>query len=283
MVIAQVLKPSIETLGPLLVRRLLPAPDRQMVGPFIFMDQAGPTRLPRTSAEGVPEHPHAGLATFTYLLEGSLLHRDSAGHEAKVRAGDVALMTAGRGITHEERPNTEDLGPEHHVYFVQTWLALPDAVEDAPPAFELHQQADIPEVDFNDARAWVLIGAAWDKVAPTTQYTETVFADLDMRPGGVAPIVCSCAERALYVLEGDARLEGAPVELHTLTLLEDNRAPILSSEHGCRAILLGGAPFPSRRFIAGSFVASSEAKIEGWTRDYQAGRFPHIERCGAAD
>jgi redox-sensitive bicupin YhaK (pirin superfamily) len=250
-----------------------------MIGPFIFMDQSGPTRVPKGTAGGVREHPHAGLATFTYLLEGAVMHRDSAGNATKVFAGDVALMMAGRGITHEELPDPDDQGAAQSVYFVQMWLALPDELEDMAPALEVHRHVKIPEAELSGGTVCVLIGTGWGKTAPTTTYIDTVFADLNVRGNGSMPIACSCEERALYLLEGDASLDGDELQLHTLALLESGGEPTISSSKGCRAILLGGAHFPSERFISGSFVASSLHKIEDWMRRYRAGDFPSINRA----
>lgn len=267
-----------ERLGPLEIRRALPNASRTMIGPFIFMDQGGPIRVPRTPQSGVGEHPHAGLCTFTYLLSGHGYHLDSAGHSARIEAGDIALMTAGRGITHEERPHPEDPATELDIYFVQMWIALPDAAEDMPPAFELHRQTDLPERTFEQAHARVLIGDAWDLTAPTTQYTPTLFADLTLGPKGAIEIDDQYTERALYVLEGHARVDHASMPQHTLSLLAPGQTVHLESDQGCRVILFGGDAFPTRRFIAGSYVGSSMDKIRQWDAAYRSGQFPKIAR-----
>jgi len=168
MSVRETIHPQLHTLGALPIRRILPAPQRQMVGPFIFMDQGGPVTVPNNAGGGVPEHPHAGLSTFTYLMDGVLKHRDSAGYAATIRAGDIALMTAGRGITHEEMPDRTIKTPTQAVFFAQLWLALPDALEALEPTFAHHRQDDVPVV--RDAgvaarvaggvRAWA-VGAGW--------------------------------------------------------------------------------------------------------------------------
>ncbi len=276
MTIIQTISPRAEQLGPLPIRRLLPAPERQMVEPFIFMDQGGPLTVPYRADAGVPEHPHAGLSTFTYLMAGSGYHRDSAGNEQIIETGDIALMTAGSGITHEERPNRTDNSPTRDVYFLQMWLALHDDREDMAPVFEHHPAAALPLIQLDGASARILIGQGWGKRAPTSVFVETVFADLEIEPGGELTVELDCEERATFLLEGDVAIEGAPVELHHLNLLQAGEAPVLSSKEGGRAILLGGETFPSPRFVAGSFVASSEQKIMKWMRDYRSGNFPSI-------
>lgn len=247
-----------------------------MVGPFIFMDQGGPITVPYRADAGVPEHPHAGLSTFTYLMAGSGYHRDSAGHEQIIQTGDIALMTAGSGITHEERPDQSENSSTREVYFLQLWLALPDEREDMPPTFEHHPAASLPMVRMDGAELRVLIGEAWGQRAPTSAFVETVFVEMHLDPGCELPIEPDCAERAIFLLEGDATIGGVDAEPYDLNVLETGQKPVLATKQGARAILLGGASFPTPRFVAGSFVASSEQKIMQWMRDYRAGRFPTI-------
>lgn len=277
MAISQVIQPKIESVGSMRVRRLLPAPKRQMVGPFIFMDQGGPLEVPNSPSAGVGEHPHAGLSTFTYLLAGNGFHRDSAGHISAISLGDIALMTAGSGITHEELPDPDDQSATLPIYFIQMWLALPDDREDMTPAFELHHKASLPVIETLGCRATVIMGTAWGETAPTTCFVETVFADIQVSAHGKIPIPSKCAERAVYLLEGTAQLDGLELEQFALTVLTAGSESILSSEQGCRLILLGGEPFPSPRYIAGSFVGSSNEKINQWARNYQSGDFPSIK------
>ena len=276
MTISEILSPTVTSLGPMKIRRVLPAPERQMVGPFIFMDQGGPQALPRSPDSGVPEHPHAGLSTFTYLLAGRGLHRDSAGHSAIIEAGDIALMSAGSGVTHEEVPDPNDESSTLESYFVQMWLALPNALEDMTPTFELHKAASLPAVSYQGGRVRLLMGTAWGKTAPTTCYVETIFADIELQKYGKLHLECSCAERGIFVLEGELKVGGRLVEQHSLALLEPGGQPEISSEAGSRTILFGGAKFPSPRYIHGSFVASSKHKLALRQEEYRSGKFPSI-------
>ncbi|MEM9315592.1 MAG: pirin family protein [Pseudomonadota bacterium] len=277
MAIEQIIVPTAETLGAIPIRRLLPSRGRQMIGPFIFMDQGGPVTVPYVPGGGVPEHPHAGLATFTYAIRGSLRHRDSAGHSVRISAGDIALMYAGAGITHEELADPAESSPTREVYFVQMWLALPDAYEDMAPLFEHFPERDLPLIEGDGVRIRLLLGALGGQRAQTTCLTETLFANVELSSGSSYVIEDSVSERAVMLLEGDACLADSRLDRFALNILVPGETPILSSEHGCRAILLGGDTFPSRRFIAGSFVASSEEKIQKWMRDYSRGNFPRIE------
>ncbi|MEM7136103.1 MAG: pirin family protein [Myxococcota bacterium] len=262
-------------LGSLTVRRLLPASERQMIGPFIFMEVGGPTEVPRHLARGVPEHPHAGLSTFTYLMDGALRHRDSAGYSSAVYAGDIALMTSGRGISHEELPEGPTSHENQRVHFVQMWLALPDELEEMAPAFELHRAADLPEISGSGSRVRVAMGHAWGLQAPTTCHVPTVFADLFLEAGAERRIDVDHEEVAIVLLEGNAHIDGTPLASDALHVL-GSRSPSLRSDTGCRALVLGGAPFPSSRFIGGSFVASTGGKLRRWMREARLGQFPRI-------
>ncbi|MEL6300110.1 MAG: pirin family protein [Pseudomonadota bacterium] len=278
MAIIETLSPRVEHLGEIPVRRVLPNASRTMVGPFIFMDQGGPSRIKRTTQSGVGEHPHAGLCTFTYLLDGHGHHLDSAGHDERIETGDIALMTAGRGVTHEERPHPDDPATELDIYFVQMWIALPESHEDMAPAFERHLADKIPKISGDGIEARVLIGEAWGLIAPTTQYSPTLFCDVLLQRDTKIEIENRYEERALYILEGTGQIGGAQLYPHTLSVLQSGASLTLESEVGCRAVLFGGDGFPSPRFIAGSFVGSSMAKLRQWDADYRAGRFPRIER-----
>ncbi|MEM9491874.1 MAG: pirin family protein [Myxococcota bacterium] len=275
--IIETIPPRIHPLGGVSVRRYLPATGRQMVGPFIFMDYGGPFKIPHTMAKGVPEHPHAGLATFTYLMDGEMNHRDSAGYAATIRAGDIALMTAGRGITHEELPSRAEVKDTHRAHFLQLWIALPDEAEETEPTFELHRQADLPVVRTDGALVRVAMGSGWGETAPTTCYTTTIFADMQLEPGAAVPMDVAADEVALILLDGDGDLGDGPIEAHSLHLLAP-QSMTLRSTGGCRAIVLGGGHFASPRWIGGSFVASSVDKLQRWMYDSAIGRWPQIKR-----
>jgi redox-sensitive bicupin YhaK (pirin superfamily) len=276
MAIEQIIKPQASSIAGIPIRRVLPARERLMVGPFIFMDQGGPLTMPNRPGMGVPEHPHAGLSTFTYLMAGHGAHVDSAGFRATIQAGDIALMTAGRGITHEEMPATVD-APTRDVYFAQMWLALPDAVEEMEPTFQQHARADLPVFAGDKATGRVAMGTYWGLTAPTTCHAPTLFADIELQRGGSIPLASGYDEQALFLMEGDATLGDAPIRLHDLNLLAPTEG-VLRSEGGGRALLFGGAHFPSKRWIGGSFVASSPDKLRRWMRNSALGRWPRIQR-----
>ena len=169
----QVITPVTHDLGDFKVNRTLPARERTMVGPFIFVDEFGPARLPAGRGMDVRPHPHINLATVTYLFEGAIEHRDSIGSHAVIEPGAINLMSAGSGIVHSER-SPQALRPEGpSLYGMQTWLALPDGREEISPAFD-HVPADaLPLVEDGGASARVLIGTLWGASAATPQHSPT--------------------------------------------------------------------------------------------------------------
>src|SRR5881296_2633084 len=134
--VLQEIVPVTHDLGAFKVRRTLPARERTMVGPFIFVDEFGPARLPAGAGMDVRPHPHINLATVTYLFDGAIEHRDSIGSHAVIEPGAINLMTAGSGIVHSERSPQAARAQGPSMYGMQTWLALPDGGEEVAPAFE---------------------------------------------------------------------------------------------------------------------------------------------------
>ena len=262
------------TIGTTAIRRVLPHVSRKMVGPFIFMDHAGPLRLESSMAKGVPEHPHAGLSTFSYLMKGTVHHRDSAGHSALVRAGDIALMTAGSGITHEERPVT---GPDPHyeMHLAQMWLALPEALETQPPSFELHPADTLPVVSIERSTVRIAMGHLYGYTAPTTCHSPGFFAELQLPRLSDTPLQANYDEQAIYMIDGDAQINGTKLQKNTLYILGDSIKTLFSVE-GCHALYFGGEPLPGQRWIAGNFVASSKARLDGWLKASQSSQWPRI-------
>jgi len=272
--IIQTLTPVTHDLGAFQVRRAIPGKQRTMVGPFIFVDQFGPAHLPPGKAMDVRPHPHINLATVTWLFEGAIDHRDSLGSFATIRPGQVNLMTAGSGIVHSERsPATERAGGPH-LYGMQTWLALPDGLEEIAPAFE--QRADLPLVEDGCATARIIMGSLWGRTAATTCHSETIYAEILLAPGGAIPLDDAADERAVMLVGGEASVDGHPLEPYTLTVLAPGTRLALRSHGGGRVMLLGGAAFATRRHVWWNFVSSSRERIQQAKEDWKAGRFPRV-------
>ncbi|UYY58121.1 pirin family protein [Sphingomonas sp. S2-65] len=274
--ILQTIEPTTHDLGGFKVHRTLPSKPRTMVGPFIFFDQMGPARLSVGNGIDVRPHPHINLATVTYLYAGAIDHRDSLGTFATIAPGAVNLMTAGHGIVHSERsPSAERaVGPE--LSGIQTWLALPERNEDMDPAFEHVPAGDLPVVEAGGATARVVMGELWGVSAPTTNYAQTIYADIMLEPGASIPIDPAADERALYVAMGDANLDGLELAPLRLYVLRPGTSATLRSERGGRVMLCGGEAFTTPRHVWWNFVSSSRDRINQAKEDWTAGRFPKV-------
>lgn len=274
--VIQTITPTSHNLGDFRVSRALPSPGRTMVGPFIFFDQAGPAKFGPGEGVDVRPHPHINLATVTYMYEGAFLHRDSLGSEQLIEAGAVNLMTAGKGIVHSERSPQDERGRASKLSAIQTWLALPDRNEEMDPAFE-HVPADhLPVIDGGGARARVIMGSLWGETAPVTTYAGTIYADIQLAPGGSIPIEASADERAIYVSGGDAALDGRALAVQTLYVLRPGVAATLMSVDGGRIVLCGGEAFTTPRHVWWNFVASTKERLMQAREDWEAMRFPLI-------
>jgi redox-sensitive bicupin YhaK (pirin superfamily) len=268
--------PVTHDLGEFKVNRALPARERTMIGPFIFVDEFGPARLPAGQGMDVRPHPHINLATVTYLFDGAIEHRDSIGSHAVIEPGAINLMTAGRGIVHSERSpqSLRPAGPS--LYGMQTWLALPDGREEVEPAFE-HVPADaLPLVQDGAASARVLMGTLWGASAATRCDSATVYADIELGLGGSIPIEAEADERAVMLVGGEAQLDGQPLDPFSLYVLKPGHEARLSSSSGARAMLMGGEAFATRRHVFWNFVSSSRDRINQAKEDWKALRFPLI-------
>ena len=269
----QTLLPTTHDLGGFKVHRTLPHKERTMVGPFIFFDQMGPAHLPPGKGIDVRPHPHINLATVTYLFAGAIDHRDSLGTFARIEPGAVNLMTAGRGITHSERSPAEvrPEGPE--LSGIQTWIALPTAKEEIGPAFEHVARHDLPVVSGGGAEARVVMGSLWGKASPVTCHSETIYADIALEAGGSMPIDAGAEERAIYLAEGEASLDGLRLERQNLYVLRPGVAATLRSESGAHVMLCGGGAMDGPRHVWWNFVSSRRERIQQAKEDWRAGRF----------
>lgn len=276
--ILQTITPTTHDLGQFEVRRALPKRERTMVGPFIFVDQFGPAQLDIGTAMDVRPHPHINLATVTWLFAGeyggAIEHRDSLGSFSTIRPGQVNLMTAGRGIVHSERSPQEERDAGPRLYGMQTWLALPDGREEIDPAFEAI--TDLPVIEDTCAKAIVIMGELWGKRAATTTYADTIYAEIVLAATGSMPIEAEADERAVMLVGGEATLDGTPLGLYELTVLEPGHTMTLSSERGGRIMLLGGEAFATKRHAWWNFVSSDKERIRQASEDWRAGRFPTV-------
>ncbi|PAX07837.1 pirin family protein [Sphingomonas lenta] len=275
--VLQTLEPVTHDLGGFKVHRTLPAKERTMVGPFLFFDQMGPAALPTGQGIDVRPHPHINLATVTYLFDGAIDHRDSLGTMQRIEPGAVNLMTAGHGIVHSERSPGDERAHGPVLSGIQTWLALPDEAEEVDPAFQHVGAADLPVIEHAGARARVIMGELWGQRAPTITYAGTIYASILLDAGAQVPIDAAAEERAIYLADGEATLEGVPLGPQRLYVLKPGVAATLrSGTVGGRVMLCGGDAFRTPRHVWWNFVSSRRDRIEEAKRAWKAGEFPAV-------
>jgi redox-sensitive bicupin YhaK (pirin superfamily) len=275
-ILSQIILPVTHDLGDFKVRRLLPARERTMVGPFIFVDEFGPARLEPGMGMDVRPHPHINLATVTYLFDGAIEHRDSLGTRKVIEPGAINLMTAGSGIVHSERSPADRRAEGPSFYGMQTWLALPDGQEEIDPAFEHVPGLELPLVEDGKSSARVLMGTLWGASAATTCHSPTIYADIMLGQGGRIPIEAGADERAVMLVGGSATLDGQPLEPFALYVLAPGHEAILSSDSEARLMLLGGGAITTPRHVFWNFVSSSRDRINQAKADWKAMNFPLI-------
>ena len=274
--IEQIVTPVTHDLGAFKVRRALPARERTMVGPFIFVDQFGPAQMQPGEGMDVRPHPHINLATVTYLFDGAIRHKDSLGSDATIEPGAINLMTAGKGIVHSERSPADMRARGPSFYGMQTWLALPDGKEEIDPAFEHVPPDGLPLIEGDGVSARVLMGSLWGETAATTCHSPTIYADLMLDSGASIAIEAEADERAVMVTEGEAELDGERLEPFSLYVLAPGHEAVLRAARPTRAMLLGGGAFATRRHVYWNFVSSSKERINQAKEDWIARRFPLV-------
>ncbi len=271
--------PRARDLGGFEVRRALPAPRRQMVGPVIFFDQMGPAEFLTGGGIDVRPHPHIGLATVTYLYQGAFHHRDSTGADQMVYPGEVNWMIAGSGVTHSERTSEEMRQRPGSLFGIQTWVALPEAEEDRAAAFEHHGQEALPFLDEGGKQVRLILGSAWGERAPVKTFTETFYADAVLAAGASLPLPDDHEDRGVYVVEGSILVAGESFEAGRMMVFRPgDRISLKAGEAGARLMVLGGETMNGPRYISWNFVASSQERIdaakEAWAQgDWEHGRF----------
>lgn len=261
------------------VRRALPSRQRRMVGPFVFLDQMGPHLFLAGQGLDVRPHPHIGLATVTYLLEGEIVHRDSLGTMQTIRPGEVNWMTAGRGIVHSERTAAESRRAESSLFGLQCWVALPKAHEEAVPTFAHVGIGELPVIEGEGVMARIVAGIFFGQRSPVETMSDLFYVDVRLSPGAQIEVPAEYGEQALYVVEGrlDLGRDGA-YDAGQLLVLKPKASVTLSAAamSPARVMLLGGEPMDGPRYLTWNFVSSSAERIEQAKEDWKNQRFPVV-------
>lgn len=248
------------------VRRALPQRGRRTVGAWCFADHMGPADVSEESGLNIGPHPHTGLHTVTWLIEGQVLHRDGLGSEQVITAGQLNLMTAGAGVAHAEEATGHYRG---RLEGVQLWVAQPEATRHDAPSFT--HVAELPRLDAGDAAVTVFLGSHADVASPAPIDSDLVGLDIDMR-GHARLALRRDFEYALVVVRGALEARGVLVTPGNLAVLPRDLDEVeLTSRVPTRAILIGGIPFDEPLFMWWNFVARSRDEVDGFRESWARG------------
>lgn len=251
--------------GGLTIRRVLPVRNRRVIGPWCFFDRYGPFSFDDGNPVDVAPHPHMGLQTVSWLLDGAIVHQDGLGYEGLVRPGELNLMTAGSGIAHAELTPRRRSGTLNGV---QLWVALPDVYRQTAPSFQHH--VDLPVLELPGGTASVIMGELGGISSPAQAFSPMVGAELTVHKGARLQMPLERRfEHGVLVLSGDASLEGEHLEGDTLYYIGADRDDIeLTSHDGARVMLIGGAKFAEPILMWWNFVARTAEEIDAARQDW---------------
>jgi redox-sensitive bicupin YhaK (pirin superfamily) len=256
-----------------MVNRLLPHTNRRTVGAWCFFDHFGPEELGDGPGMQVPPHPHSGLQTVTWLLDGEVIHRDSLGNLARIRPGQLNLMTAGHGIAHaEESPAAATMSRPRSMHGLQLWIALP--VDEAAGEARFEHYADLPRVEVDGAHATVAIGEYAGVASPARVHTPIVGVEIALPAGATASMpLREDFEYAVVAASGSAHVAGVDVAPGALLYLGAGRTSVpVAATLETRLFLIGGEPFEDELVMWWNFVARSHEEIVAAREDWVAGR-----------
>ena len=262
-------------LGGFTVTRVLPHVDKTMVGPFIFFDRMGPADFAAGNGVNVRPHPHIGLATISYLFEGSMLHRDSLGSVQEIFPGDVNWMTAGKGIVHSERETVEVRAVRHRLDGIQCWVALPEHLEEMEPDFRHVAAVDLPCIYQEKLMMRLIVGEAFHIASPVKTCSPMFYLDVVSETGASIDRPHAEHETAVYVIYGRVSIGGSTYGAAQIVLLDASDTSIESIENS-RYMLLGGEKFKQLPFISWNFVTHSKVRMEQAMERWKNKQFPSI-------
>lgn len=268
--------PRLVSVGGPQVHRLIPYAKKRMVGPFIFFDYFPATDFAAGEGLNVRPHPHIGLSTLSYLLEGKVLHHDSLGNKQILSPGDVNWMTAGKGISHSEKLPEDLHGKAHRLHLLQFWVALPLSQEDRAPSFKHHAESSIPRFKVDDADVMLIAGEALGKKSPVDVYSPLFFMDVNLKKGKSFSFDPGNQELAFYIIKGQLDIDGKSIPPDDFVVLEQGSSLKVTAAEDTHFIVLGGEPFPEPRYIYWNYVSSSQEKIEEAKKQWRELTFPQV-------
>jgi redox-sensitive bicupin YhaK (pirin superfamily) len=255
------------------VRRILPFRSRRMVGPFIFMDHAGPVAMQPAVASSmdVLPHPHIGLSTVSYLFGGQVTHRDSLGVEQIIRPGEVNWMTAGSGIAHSERFEEPGALAGGKLEMIQTWVALPEKDEEVTPSFDNYKPEQLPV--FTDKGIWMrlIAGDAFGLQNNVKTHSPLFYMHVLLEKGVRFGLPKEHSERGIYIVKGGIEVSGTSYIAGQLLVFTKGVDPVIIAKENSTLMMMGGEPL-GERYIWWNFVSSRKERIEQAKADWKEGR-----------
>ncbi|NVN18215.1 pirin family protein [Muricauda sp. HICW] len=266
-------------IGDFLVGRLIPFRKKRMIGPFIFIDHMGPTKLGPEKYMDVDQHPHMGLSTLTFMLEGEINHEDSLGTHQRIKPGSVNWMTAGKGVTHTER-TPQDLrnGNSFTAHGYQIWVALPKELEDMEPQFHHIDGADIPKWSDGPAEFKLVAGEGYGKKSPVPVHSNLFMVEVMAKEAYSLNVNGSLkGEIGICIVEGGIEACGETVGEGNILVSKVEDTCNIKLKPNTHLMLFGGEPFPEERYIYWNFVSSSKEKLEEAKKAWADKTFPMME------
>jgi redox-sensitive bicupin YhaK (pirin superfamily) len=264
----------VASIGPnMSVNRILPFRKKRMVGPFIFMDHAGPVKL-----QGIGEHemdvlphPHIGLSTVSYLFNGEVTHRDSLGVQQIIKPGEVNWMTAGKGISHSERFENPAVLAGGELEMLQTWVALPEKDEESEPAFKNYKREELPVV--TDTGLWmrIIAGEAFGEKSNVSTLSPLFYLHVVLHPLSKASLPSNYSERAIYIVKGSVEIDHVTYHAKQMIVFKPEEDPSIIAKEETVLMMLGGEPL-GERHIWWNFVSSRKERIEQAKSDWKTGK-----------
>lgn len=274
--VTAIITPKAKDIGAFSVRRALPDIAARSVGPFVFFDQMGPAAFKDDHFLDVRPHPHIGLSTITWMIEGEIMHRDSLGYVQPIRPGEVNWMTAGSGIVHSERSPDAERENGKRVFGIQTWVALPKEHEEMDPSFQHYTTDQIPWIEGDGTKVALVIGEAWGAKSQVKTMWDTLYADITLDAGATVALPQETEERAIYVLSGSVMIDGTEFPSGHMLVLRSGRAIDVTAGKAARLMLCGGAALDGPRHMYWNFVSSSKDRIEQAKDDWRNDRFAKV-------
>ncbi|MDA9774614.1 pirin family protein, partial [Saprospiraceae bacterium] len=265
-------------IGNFIVGRLLPFRKKRQVGPFTFIDHMGPSKIGNGNYVDVDQHPHIGLSTLTYLFEGEIEHKDSAGSNQVITAGDVGFMTSGIGVTHTERsPQRIRNEKMYSLHGYQIWVALPKDKEEMEPRFDFYQESEIPSWEIDALKIKLVAGNAFGKSAPLQGYSPLFMVDIFAKDETTLNLRGQIkGEVAFVIVKGSIISSGEKIIAGQMLISKTDDECEICLEKDTQILLFGGDPMPEERFLSWNFVSHSKERLKKAKEDWINNKFPKV-------